>query len=443
MRVREKDNFILKTKKKRIINNTIKTENTIKYRILFIITILFLNIFLLFYSIKYNIFFLFSLSEKNNNENNINPNYQIINQDSKNSDDNKKNERSKILSKGKNYIDNCLKEASLNNNNSFKKVDNPLISVIIPVYNCEKTIKGSIKSIQNQNKKDIEIILVNDFSNDSSLSIITELQKTDLRIEIINNNKNYGSLYSRCVGTLIAKGKYIFPLDNDDMFFDEDVFDYISKKAMKHDYDIVGFKSVYVHSYNSSIDEMKDGYFTHHPNNLILHQPLLGTYPVSENGKWKTNDYTIWGKCIKTEIYKNAVNSLGVERYSTFMVWAEDTSMVFIIFNIAQSFRFVHKYGIMHIQNKECASQAQSDENKLFGEIFLADILYDFSKNNTDKNLAAYHALYFGRKYNLQRNANEKVLPYLKNVLIKILNSKYVTEENKNQLKLKFEGFIH
>ena len=289
-----------------------------------------------------------------------------------------------------------------------------LISIIIPIYNCEKTIKGSIKSIQNQNKTDIEIILVNDFSNDTSLSIITVLQKTNLRSEIINNNKNYGALYSRCVGTLMAKGKYIFPLDNDDMFFDEDVFDYISKKAMKHDYDIVGFKSVYVNSYNSSIDKMKDGFFTHHPNNLILHQPLLGTYPVSENDKWKANDYTIWGKCIKTEIYKNAVNSLGVERYLSFMSWGEDISMVFIIFNIAKSFVFDHKYGIMHIQNENCTSQAQPDENKLFGEIFLTDILYDFSKNNTDKNLAVYPALYIKKNYNLQTNTYKKVLPYLK-----------------------------
>ena len=46
----------------------------------------------------------------------------------------------------------------------------------------------------------------------------------DKRVKCINNKKNKGTLYSRCIGTLKAKGKYIFPLDNDDFFFDESLF---------------------------------------------------------------------------------------------------------------------------------------------------------------------------------------------------------------------------
>ena len=51
-------------------------------------------------------------------------------------------------------------------------------------------------------------------------------------------------LYSRCIGVLAAKGKYIFPLDNDDMFLDEDVFDVVTKIADKGDFDIVEFKAI-------------------------------------------------------------------------------------------------------------------------------------------------------------------------------------------------------
>jgi glycosyltransferase involved in cell wall biosynthesis len=380
------------------------------------------------------------LSDINNTEyeNLINQN---INQ-YKSPNSNEKEERLKILSKGRNYIDNCLKEVSLNSQTNFSKVDEPLISVIIPVFNGEKTIKMAIKSIQNQNIKEIEIILVNDFSNDNSLSIIQELQKTDLRISIINNNKNYGTLYSRCVGALISKGKYIFALDNDDMFFDEDVFDYISKKAMKDKHDIVGFKSVYVHSYNSSIYQMKDGFFTNYTNKFILHQPMLGRYIVSENGGVWPNDYTIWGKCIKTEIYKQAVNSLGIKRYSTYINWGEDASIVFVIFNIAQSFLFVHKYGIMHIQNHSFESKTEYNKNNFFGEVFLIDIIYDFSKNDTDKNLAVYHALYTKRNYDLTSETYKNDLSYLKNVLNKIMNSTYITDENKNKLKLDYKDLI-
>jgi cellulose synthase/poly-beta-1,6-N-acetylglucosamine synthase-like glycosyltransferase len=60
---------------------------------------------------------------------------------------------------GKRYINKCLND---NLTNKFEKVDNPIISVIIPVFNCEKSIKYAISSIQNQNITNIEIILIND-----------------------------------------------------------------------------------------------------------------------------------------------------------------------------------------------------------------------------------------------------------------------------------------
>jgi hypothetical protein len=103
-------------------------------------------------------------------------------------------------------------------NQTILKHEKPKISVIIPVYNCGTTIKRAIRSIQNQNYTKFEIILVNDFSKDNSSIVIKQLQKEDPRIEIINNKKNMGTLYSRYIGVLSAKGKYIFPLDNDDFF---------------------------------------------------------------------------------------------------------------------------------------------------------------------------------------------------------------------------------
>ena len=124
-------------------------------------------------------------------------------------------------------------------------IENPIASAVIPIYNSQNYITRAIRSIQNQNIKDIEIILINDYSTDGSLSLITEMQKEDKRIKIINNKKNLGILYSRCIGTLSAKGKYIFPLDNDDMFLDQDIFSVITNIAEKGFFDIVEFKGIY------------------------------------------------------------------------------------------------------------------------------------------------------------------------------------------------------
>ena len=68
----------------------------------------------------------------------------------------------------------------------------PLISVLVPVYNVEKYLRQCLDSIINQTLKDIEIICVNDGSTDSSLQILQEYVEKDNRIRIINKEKKVG-----------------------------------------------------------------------------------------------------------------------------------------------------------------------------------------------------------------------------------------------------------
>ena len=178
---------------------------------------------------------------------------------------NKNNLEKIIKMKSFNYLHKCLKNLKKNekfsifsvfnfNLNKLKK--NPKISVIIPVYNCQNSIELSISSIINQNMKDYEIILINDYSNDNTSIIINKLKNFDNRIKIINNQKNMGTLYSRCIGVLNSKGKYIFALDNDDIFLDEDILETIYNIAEKDFYDIVEFKSFTIPNYNPKISEI-------------------------------------------------------------------------------------------------------------------------------------------------------------------------------------------
>lgn len=90
-----------------------------------------------------------------------------------------------------------------------------MISVIIPVYNCEKYINICANSILKQDFKDIEIIFVNDGSTDNSLEEILKIQKKDTRIKIINK-KNGGLSSARNAGLNIAKGEFILFVDGDD-----------------------------------------------------------------------------------------------------------------------------------------------------------------------------------------------------------------------------------
>ena len=273
--------------------------------------------------------------------------------------------KTSILLEGKQYINKCL------NNQSFTKVYSiniiPKISVIIPVYNSEKTICYSICSIQNQNYTDFEIILIDDFSRDVSLKIIENLQKLDSRIKIVRNKKNMGSLYSRNIGVLMAKGEYLFGLDNDDLFFSKDIFYCILKVAQETNFDIVGFRALKFGSYEDNLDKITDLYnYKHYKNNTIVFQPKLSTWIVSVNGHYRPHDVTIWAKCFKTKIYKEAIIKLGIKRYSIFVSWAEDNIMNFIIFNLADSFIFIHKYGIIHLHSKSTASFTLGKEIQLY-----------------------------------------------------------------------------
>ena len=90
----------------------------------------------------------------------------------------------------------------------------------------------------------------------------------------------------------------------------------------------------------------------------------------------------IWDKYIKAKIYKQALYLMGYSSISLFIVWAEDTSALFIIFKLAKPFKYVYKYGITHFKGNSTASNTQSIESKIFGDIFFLGIIFDFSKNN-------------------------------------------------------------
>ena len=89
----------------------------------------------------------------------------------------------------------------------------PKLSVILPVYNVEKYLKGSLTCLVNQTFSDIEIICINDCSKDNSLNILNDIAQNDSRIKIINNETNLGAGDSRNKGLELAAGKFVLFLD--------------------------------------------------------------------------------------------------------------------------------------------------------------------------------------------------------------------------------------
>jgi len=97
---------------------------------------------------------------------------------------------------------------------------NPMISVVMSVYNAEKYLDEAIQSILHQSYKDFEFIIINDGSTDRSLEIIKKYQNKDKRIILITR-ENKGLIFSLNEGIKKSKGKYIARMDADDISLPE------------------------------------------------------------------------------------------------------------------------------------------------------------------------------------------------------------------------------
>lgn len=110
------------------------------------------------------------------------------------------------------------------------------ISIIVPVYNCEKYIEKCIRSLINQTLKNIEIIFVNDGSTDNSEEIIKQYMKNDDRIKLINKI-NGGVSSARNLGISKSIGKYISFVDADD-WCEKEMFKKLYDSAIKYNLDL-------------------------------------------------------------------------------------------------------------------------------------------------------------------------------------------------------------
>lgn len=117
-------------------------------------------------------------------------------------------------------------------------MDNTKVSIIIPIHNLEGFLEKSLTSVMQQTLKDIEIICVNDASDDNSLNIIEKFANDDSRIKIINLEKKEGQGYARNRGIEIAQGEYIGFVDGDD-WVELDMFEKLYNKASQTDSDMV------------------------------------------------------------------------------------------------------------------------------------------------------------------------------------------------------------
>lgn len=97
-------------------------------------------------------------------------------------------------------------------------IDSMLVSVIIPLYNRENTIKKAAESVLQQTYEDLELIIVDDCSTDRSVDVVRGMAKDDSRIRLLLSEKNGGACMARNKGIDAAKGEIVAFHDSDDIW---------------------------------------------------------------------------------------------------------------------------------------------------------------------------------------------------------------------------------
>jgi glycosyltransferase involved in cell wall biosynthesis len=287
----------------------------------------------------------------------------------------------------------------------------PKISIYIPIYNKSKYLIKSIKSIQCQTLKEIEIIAVNDFSSDNSLSILKEIAKNDSRIKIVNNDKNYGLLYTRTMGILKATGEYIINVDPDDLLNGNNTLEYLYNIANKLRVDVINFGYL-----NGNESELKCLNFK-----KILRQPQLLKHAFTQDNR--INDYLLWNKLVKRKLMLQAYELFKNKIYSEKWNYGEDTIWSIIINKYAKSMFCINKIFYIYNLNEDSLMHNQFNIIRI-KDIFNVEEMYRKILNeNKEKKYLIAHIRELIYEFNFNKNSfsSMKYKLDIKNHLISLL----------------------
>ena len=189
---------------------------------------------------------------------------------------------------------------------------NPLISVIIPIYNVEKYLARCVDSIVNQTYKNLEIILVDDGSPDRCPQMCDDYAKKDSRIKVVHK-KNGGLSNARNAGMAVATGEYISFIDSDD-YVSDDFFECLLDVMNKENSDIAECSVVKFYEDNR-FDEFSDDLSVKTYDTQDAMSALIAENPFHQH---------VWNKLYKTELVKDipyAVGKLNEDEFWTYLVF--------------------------------------------------------------------------------------------------------------------------
>ena len=333
------------------------------------------------------------------------------------------------LLKVEDYYNLCRKQISLYNDSFINTTIAPLISVIIIAYNKKNIILKSIRSIQNQSLKNIEIIIVDDHSTDNSKELFKQILNSDNRIRLFTHLNNMGAWRSRLDGFLYSNAPYVIHFDAGDFYADNYVLEDIYYLANKYKLDSVRFAFRLTYSKNSLTKYDKNYFFPLKDRKIFY-------------GKRKFNIYgfkygTIWNRLTKAEVFTKGLYHLDEFILNAYKNIYEDRWWNNLANNESNSFLMTNRVGYIYLRDSKGQGHIRSGNafinEKTMKEIILF-FLFDYNlayaqsdKANIIKNLRDYKK---GKSHLKLSDLKSNFPPYV-HLINLLINDKYVSQKNK------------
>ena len=228
-------------------------------------------------------------------------------------------------------------------------------------------LKTALLSVQNQDFTEIEIIIIDDYSEDGSVKLIKELMSEDPRIVFLQNDKNRGALYTKLKGILNAKGKYAMLLDVDDLYAVEFAFSFLYEEIESKDLDILGFSSI-EGGLNNNNEFHKHSLHNYFETPIII-QPELSkrSYIKDKNGVAVVGlRDVIWCYIYKTKFFQNVIKEIDDKYLNRIINNMDDIFVYFILVKKAKKLKHIKKIFYITIQENNNNQLMSSFKKKKF-----------------------------------------------------------------------------
>lgn len=251
------------------------------------------------------------------------------------------------------------------------RVLNPLISIIVPVYNVEKYIPKCLKSLINQSYRNIEIILVDDGSLDHSLSICQKYAESDFRVKVINQN-NAGVTMARLKGFQSSSGDFIVFVDADD-YVSSDMVKTMLDIQQKYSVDMVCSQHYDVNGREVSVSTIRPepGYYDKKKLKKLLSEKFL--YDKSTGLAGMTG--VLWSRLIKRSFVQTALDA------GKNLIHSEDQLGLFVILCNINSMYVIDKPLYYYVKRTGQATSVYNEKYWHNFEVFFSK-LKERDKNN-------------------------------------------------------------